>query len=191
MPADDAASATLPSLPYRVAALAARKPTRFAFTPDGRARAAIAAALDLLELPQLTLKGEITAQGRNDYLLNAALTATVVQPCAISLAPVATRITETIARRYLQDFTDPTGDETELADELDAEPLPEVIDIAAVAMEALLLALPLFPRAPGVALANVTATAPGAQPLDDAALKPFAGLAGLAAKLKSPGGDAA
>lgn len=190
MPADDAAQNALPSLPLRIATLAARKPTRFAFAPDAQARRLIAAALDLLDLPRLTLKGEITAQGRHDYILSAALVAVVIQPCAISLVPVTTQITETIARRYLQDFSEPTGDETELLDEPDAEPLPEVIDIAAVAMEALLLALPLFPRAPGAALGVVMATAPGAQPLDDAALKPFAGLAGLAARLKSSGEDA-
>ena len=189
MPTDDPGPDALPTLPYRVAALASRKPTRFAFAPDAGARRRIAAALDLLDLRHLTLKGEILPQGRNDYTLNAALAAVVVQPCAISLAPVTTQITETIARRYLQDFTEPTGLETELADEMDAEPLPEVIDIAAVAMEALLLALPLFPRAPGAALGDAVATAPGAQPLDDAALKPFAGLAGLAARLKTPGTD--
>ncbi len=36
------------------------------------------------------------------------------------------------------------------------EPLPEIIDIGAVATEALELALPLYPRAPGVALGEAS-----------------------------------
>ena len=69
----------------------------------------------------------------------------------------------------------------------DAEALPEVIDVAAVAIEALALALPLYPRAKGIDLGSVVATPPGAQPLTDETLKPFAGLAGLADKMKKSG----
>lgn len=191
MPVDDAATTplsapALPSQPYRTAALASRKPTRFAFTPDAAARRQIALALDLIELPRCSFKGEFQPQGRHDYLLNASLHAIVMQPCAISLAPVTTEIRETVTRCYSQEYVEPTGDETELQDDLDAEPLPEVVDIAAVAIEALLLALPLFPRAPGAVLGEISIAAPGVQPLDDAALMPFAGLAGLAARLKTP-----
>ena len=50
---------------------------------------------------------------------------------------------------------------------------------AAVAIEALALALPLYPRAPGVDLGQVLAGPPGENPLTEADLKPFAGLAKL------------
>jgi hypothetical protein len=51
------------------------------------------------------------------------------------------------------------------------------------------LALPLYPRAPGAALGAITATPPGAAPLGDAELKPFASLAALRTKLEG-GSDA-
>ena len=49
----------LPSQPYRVTALPTRKPMRFTFAPDAAGRAAIAAELGLLDLPELRLAGEI------------------------------------------------------------------------------------------------------------------------------------
>ena len=66
------------------------------------------------------------------------------------------------------------------------DPLPEVIDVATVALEALALALPLYPRAPGAELGEAVYTAPGATPLRDEDLRPFAGLAALKSRL-APG----
>ena len=43
----------------------------------------------------------------------------------------------------------PDGDEVEMPEDDTVEPMPEVIDLAEVAAEALALALPLYPRAPG------------------------------------------
>ncbi len=183
------ANPALPTLFFRTTALGSRKPTRFSFTPDAAARKAIASVLDLIELPKLQMKGEILPQGRNDLVLKAMFSAVVVQPCSVTLAPVTSAIAEAVERRYLKDFTEPQADELELHDELDAEPLPEVIDVVAVAIEALMLALPLFPRADGAALGEVVVTAPGLQPLSDAQLKPFAGLAGLAERMKTPKND--
>ena len=71
-----------------------------------------------------------------------------------------------------------------------AEPLPEVIDLTEVTREALALALPLYPRAPGAELGEAVFAAPGTAPIRDEDLKPFAGLAALKAKLE-PGGDGA
>ena len=67
------------------------------------------------------------------------------------------------------------------------EPMPEVIDLAEIAAEALALALPLYPRAPGAEFAEGLHAAEGVTPLTDADLKPFAGLQGLAAKLAAQG----
>lgn len=186
MPPQPPADLLLPTLPLRSATFAARKPTRFDFAPDAPARAAIAAALDLLDLPALRLKGEIAPEGRHDCRLKADLQAEVVQPCGITLAPVRSTLTEPVERLYLKDFTEPRAEETELLDGLDAEPLPEMIDIAAVAIEALSLALPPFPRAPGAELGVVEVAGRGVVPLREADLKPFAGLADLAARLRSP-----
>lgn len=182
MTADDSASPD--ALRFRVAGLAQKKPTRFDFAPGEAGRAEIAAELGLIELPLLRMKGELRPVGRRDFELVADLTATAVQPSALSLEPVTTQISESVLRRYLADFAYPEGDEAEMPEDDTAEPLPETIDIPAVAAEVLALALPLYPRAPDEELGEAVFAEPGVAPLREADLKPFAGLAGLADKLR-------
>jgi uncharacterized metal-binding protein YceD (DUF177 family) len=72
------------------------------------------------------------------------------------------------------------------------EPMPDVIDLADIAAEALALALPEYPRAPGVEFSPVLHAADGVVPVADADLKPFAGLQGLARQMADkakPGSD--
>lgn len=177
-------------LVFRTASLSARKPTRFAFHPDTATRAAMSAALGLLDLPSFDFRGEIRPVGRHDFELTAALSARAVQPCSVTLAPVPCTITEAVRRRYDAAFAPPEAEEVEMTDD-EVEAMPEVIDIAAVATEALALALPLYPRAPGAALGEAVFAQPGVAPISDGDLKPFAGLAGLAARLKNGGSDPA
>ena len=172
----------LPSQPYATAQLLRRRQTTVTFAPDGAARAAIAQALDLTELPAFKLTGEIAPAGKHDLSLIARITARVVQPCSVTLAPVETRIDDAVTRRYLADFDLPEGTEIEMPDDDTSDPLTDSIDVAAVAIEALALALPLYPRAPGADLGEAVFAAPGAAPLRDADLRPFAGLASLVAK---------
>lgn len=181
-------SAALPSHPLRTQSLSNRKPTRFDLAPDAAGRAAIAAALGLLELPALRLKGELRPVGRQDFDLVAELVASAVQPCSLTLAPVPSEIREEISRRYLAEMATPEGDEVEMADP-DTDPLPEVIDLAAIAAEALALALPLYPRAAGASLGEAVFAPPGVAPIKAEDLKPFAGLSALAEKLKKPDSD--
>lgn len=178
-------SPALPSLPYRTATLASRKPTRFDFRPDAEGRAAMAAALDLIALPAFRLSGEFRPVGKRDFDLVATLTAEAVQPCSVSLAPVPCTLNDGVHRRYVADYVAPEGDEVEMTDD-ETDALPEVIDLAEVAVEALALALPLYPRAAGAELGEAVFAAPGVAPLADTDLKPFAGLAALADKLKKP-----
>lgn len=178
----------LPGLPYRTATLASRKPTRFDFRPDSAGRAAMAAALGLIELPAFRLSGEFRPVGKRDFDLVATLSAEAVQPCSVTLAPVPCSLTEPVHRRFVADYALPEGEEVEMGDD-ETDPLPEVIDLAEVAVEALALALPLYPRAPGVELGEAVFAAPGVAPLADTDLKPFAGLSALAEKLKKPESD--
>lgn len=181
------ADAPLPiSHPLRVATLASKKPTRFDIKPDAAQSALLAAVLDISAVRQMRFKGELRPVGRHDYDLEAELVAEVEQPCAITLVPVITPIRETVRRRYLADMEMPTGDEAEMPDDDTQEPLPEVIDLGAVAVEALALALPMYPRAPGATLPEAVFTAPGVAPLRDEDLRPFAGLASLAERLAKP-----
>ncbi len=176
----------LPSLVFRVAAIAGRSATHVRFTPDPAARKAISAALGLLDLPHMQFDGEIRPSGKRDLVLSGTLTALAIQPCSVSLEPVRTRINETVVRQYLADFQIADGEEVEIPEDDTLEPLGETIDAAQVAIEALALALPLYPRAPGVDLGDVTVAAPGISPMSDADLKPFAGLAKLIDKSQSP-----
>lgn len=168
----------------RTAALSGRKPTRFRYAPDPAARAALSRALGLSDLPALSLTGEIRPVGKGDFRLEARLSARAVQPCSITLAPVPAAVDEDILRIYLADYAAPEAEEAEIRADDDSEPLPETIDLADLAGEALMLALPLYPRAPGAGLGSMVFAPPGAEPLTDEALKPFAGLSGLAGALK-------
>lgn len=176
------------SQPIRVADLPARKPTRFDLQPDADALPLIAAVVGADAVRKLRFKGELRPTGRHDFTLQAELGATVVQPCVVTLAPVTTRLDEQVTRHYLAEMPEPEADEAEMPEDDTAEPLPEVIDLGAVLLEALALALPLYPRAPDAELGDGSFAPPGAEPLTDEAVRPFAGLAGLRDKL-SKGSD--
>lgn len=175
------------SHPFRVADLAGRRPTRFTLAPGVGERAAIAAELGLLDLPELSFSGELRPVGRGDWHLSGQLTARVVQPCVVTLVPVTTAISEDVTRRYLAEMPAPEGDEIEMPEDDTAEPLPAVIDAGVVMTEALALALPLYPRARGAELGDVQVTEPGKPALRDEDLRPFANLAELM-KRKDPQG---
>lgn len=171
------------TLPFVVRALPPKKPVRFDLNPDAATRAAIAAALEISAVDALSFKGELRPVGRRDIVLEGRLVAAVVQPCGITLEPVRTAITEPVTRRYQADWVMPEAAEVEMPEDDTTEALPEVIDAGVVAVEALALALPLYPRAPGAALGEAAFQEPGVAPLGDADLKPFAGLAALRDKL--------
>lgn len=177
------------SLPFRVATLSPRKPTRFDIVADAAQCRALAEELDLSRVENLSFKGEIRPSGKRDFTVVADLSARIVQPCSISLVPVKTAIAEQVERKFLADFVVPEGLELEMHDGDDAiEPLPEVIDVGFLATEALALLVPLYPRAPGAELGDVAVTEPGVVALRDGDLKPFAGLAALKAKLGGQNG---
>lgn len=181
--------------PLRVSALAVRTATTFALEPDAATRAVIAQDINILRLRKLKFVGKIEATGKSDWVLSGTLGATVVQECGVTLDPVTTRIDQTVQRTFLAHMPEPDGDEVEMPEDDTIEQLGPVIDPAAVALEALILALPLYPRAEGLvsddADANgngheatgLEAAPPGKPPLTDAAVKPFAGLAALRDKM--------
>lgn len=168
-----------PAPAWRTGALSHRKPTRFGWNAGPQARQDLARALDLQGIARLRLEGEIRPEGRADFLLSARLEAEVTQSCVVTLAPVPARIDEPVLRRYLAEFAWPEGDEVEIPEDDSAEPLPERIDLAEVALEQLALALPPYPRAPGAELGEAVFAEPGTEALRDQDLKPFAGLASL------------
>lgn len=179
-PPSSAASPTA----LRTAALSHRRPTAFHWQPGAGERAALAAELGLITISALDFRGAIHPEGRTDFRLEGRLLAEVVQPCVVTLAPVPASLDEPVLRRYLADPAEPAGDEAEMPEDDSIDPLPATIDLTAVAIEALVLALPPYPRAPGAGLGEGTGAAafgpPGSAPLRDDDLKPFAALAALA-----------
>ncbi|MDF1801283.1 DUF177 domain-containing protein [Thalassovita sp.] len=178
---------TNPSSPvFRVADLSQNRPTRFEVNPAAEEMSAIAEQLGLLGLRKLRFTGQIVAEGQRDWRLVAELGATVVQPCVLSLEPVTTRIDDSVTRRFLAqmpDDEDTEEEEIEMPEDDSIEPLGKMIDPSTVMIEALSLALPLYPRADGAALGDAAFTEPGKEALKDEDLKPFAGLAALRDKL--------
>ena len=151
--------------------------------PPADERAAIAATLGLDGLRKLRLVGRLVPEGRHDWRLEAELGATVVQPCVVTMDPVTTRIDEAVLRRYVEGLSYPDGSEVEMPQDDSVEPLPAAVDLAQVMIEALSLALPAWPRAPGVPPADALAAPAGAVPLTDEAVRPFAGLGALRDRL--------
>ena len=171
------------ALRFRVSDLKARTATAFDMQLSGAQLARLAADVGADKLRKLRFRGELRPLGQRDWILQARLGATVVQPCVVSLAPVVTRIDEDVRRTYLADMPVVHDPEAEIPEDDSIEPLGPVIDAGAVLAEALALAMPLYPRAPGVELGDVTVSEPGAARLQSAEIKPFAGLAALREKL--------
>ena len=156
-----------------------RTPASFELVPDADARAALTGRLGLRGLRKLRFAGTLTPEGKRDWRLDATLGATVVQSCVVTLEPVTTRIDEAVERRYVAEPASlPEGEEIEMPDE-SVEELPGALDVGAVMEEALALALPPWPRAPGVELGEAVYAEPGSPPMTDEDTRPFAGLKGL------------
>lgn len=173
---------------WRVRALSPTRQHRFDLRPDTAAQAEIAAALGLGlgGLRKLRLAGTLTVEDRADWRLDARLGATVTQDCVVTLAPVTTRIEADITRRFLDDWPPAAeqGSEVEMPEDDSIDPLGDEIDLWAVMVEALALALPDYPRADRAAPAPGRAAPPDAAPADDDPPRPFAALEGLRRKLK-------
>lgn len=178
---------TLPwTHPFSVADLPGKRATDFLITPDVDLKKQIAVDLQLAGVRKLVFSGEITANGKSDWLLKGKLGATVIQYCIITLERVTTRIDEDIQRTYTAAEPEyETGSELEMPQDESIEELGDTIDPGMVMVEALTLSLPQFPRSPNAALNETIFTEPGKSPMSDAQARPFSGLSGLRSKLNN------
>ena len=177
----------LPRSQLRLADLATRRATSFELVPTADERRAVAEALGIIGVKKLRFSGQLEPMGQTDWRLQAELGATVVQSCVVTLDPVTTRIDEPVMRNYLANLPEPEAAEAEMPEDDTNDPLPAVIDLAQVMIEALALALPLYPRAEGADLGDAVFTEPGAAPMTDDDAKPFAGLGALRESLGKKG----
>ena len=185
------AEAELPEAPLQhlleVATLSRAIETSFDLSPNRAMLDRIAVFLGLEALTTLRFKGHIQPRKKENWRIEARLTATLEQACVITLVPVPEKIDEQIVRDLLPSHQARENDAAEI--ELTAEDGPDYfadhIDIAAIALEQLALALEPYPRAPGAELKSDVFSAPGVAPLTDADLKPFAKLADLKERLEN------
>jgi len=171
--------ARLPRRQIRLSDLSNRKASDILLEPDAAERAAIADVLGIPAIRKLRFEARLVPLGQRDWRLEARLGATVVQDCVVTLAPVTTRIDEDVTRSYLAQLPEIDAAEIEMPEDDTLEALPETLDLAAVMIEALALALPPYPRAADADVAEAVFTEPGKAPLRDEDVRPFAGLAGL------------
>lgn len=145
-PPEQISTLSVPAFRMRVADLNPRRPHRIEIVPDAGMRAALAEALGLIGLAALRLEGSLQAVGAQDWVLDARMEADVVQPCVVSLGPVSSHLSEDLHRRWTPDLPEPESDDAEMGDD-EVDLLGPVIDLGAVLTEALILALPPWPRA--------------------------------------------
>lgn len=179
---------SLPTHPIRLTDQKSRGTIPFDLVPNKVQSEAIAADLGILGLAKVVLRGTLVPEGRRDWRLDAQLGARVTQACGVTLAPVMTRIDEAVTRRFAAEVDAVGPGEVEMPADVDTDPLPDVLDLYAVLTEALALALPAFPRAPGVAFDGIAVTAKGATPLTPGN-RPFADLGALRDKLATDTGE--
>lgn len=177
------------SHPVRFAELSQRKPTVLRLVPDEGQLEALADRLGVDVVRKLRMDVALRPGPGADWSLEGALGATVVQPCVVTTEPVSTRIEEQIDRRYAAAWEEPTGDEVEMPEDDNVEPLPATLDLGFVLEEILALCIPDYPRADGADDLDLSAAPPGAEPLTDEAMRPFAGLAALRARMEDEDGD--
>ncbi|SRR5690606_2948788 len=163
-----------------------RRGREFAFdiAPDGAETARLARLFDARFVRKMRFEGMIRTDGP-DLVLEAGLGATVGQTCVVTLEPVTTRIDVGVRRRFvpMEEF----GSEIDVSPEDDdeIEPLEDRIDLGLVAIEALALALPAYPRKEGAAGGTASSAPAGAGPLEEEAeARPFASLAALRERLE-------
>ena len=178
-------SPDLPQQIIRIADLGKSSRTKFEVVWSYDDCKAAAEILGALSLSKMKFVGHLAPSGKNDWELTGKIGASVIQECVVTLEPVKTRIDMPVLRRYLANPPVSDADsEVEIDWAEEEEPLVPEIDLSALALEAIALEIPDYPRAEGATLPETNFTEPGIAPLTDQDVRPFAGLAGLKDLLK-------
>ena len=146
--------------------------------------------LDLLSIKKVSLVGKLSPLSINEWSLKAKLRATVKQKCVISFKPVQTIVCEPINRTFSSSALQNTfeADDDGVSPVIFDDTLQELndhIDLAEIIFEELTLILPHYPKIEGAELGYYSVTEPGAKPLTDENIKPFAQLSKLKDKLSN------
>lgn len=167
------------SPPWTVPLAAAEVPEtgrHVTLTADEATRAAVARLAGVRDIPQLDAVFDLARRGRDGLHVTGTVTARVGQDCVVTLEPMESEVAEPVDVLYLP----PEMAAARLGnmDDEQAESGPDIapldsdhIDLGALAMEFLLLAIDPYPRKPGAEF-----LAPAAE---DETPHPFAVLAAL------------
>ncbi|MBE9476477.1 MAG: DUF177 domain-containing protein [Proteobacteria bacterium] len=170
--------------PIRLGDVPKSKGISFDVNFSGTELIAIADVLSAITVKKMRIQGKISPSGKKDWVLQAKVGATVVQTCVITLNPVQTRVDTPVTRKYVTDYVvNPDESVTEMTTDESIEPLVAEIDIAEIAIEAVALALPDYPKSHDAQLETAVFTEAGVTPMTDEDTKPFASLASLKDKL--------
>lgn len=163
---------------------------------DAAARAALAKRFDIPEVTSLSYD-LTTRPWRTGVRVTGSIAGGVIQECVVTLDPVPGEIDEDVDRGFLPMETlyseDKPGSEHEVVADSELgdipEPLTDPLDMADIVAETLGVALDPYPRSADAQEAVFSSIPPGAEPIVEAEIKPFAGLAALRAKMDESGSD--
>lgn len=169
--------------------------TAFRIEADEAALGRLARHLDVDAVEGVVFAGTLAPSGNTGWRLDGRITGTLRQTCVVTLDPIETALDRRVVRRFepgaasasVVAFTlEGTGDPDEAEDD-GPDPLGDEIDLGLILVEELALSVDPYPRKPGAEHGQSLHAAPGVAPLDDAAMKPFAGLAELRKKMADEG----
>lgn len=161
------------------------------FQPDPDLQARVADFLGLRELSHWRIRGTLSPEGDDAWRLKARMTANAVQSCVVTLDPVPQKIDTELERLFVpEDGPDALmTEDIDLEQDDEIEVYGDILTLGSVALEALALELDPYPRSTETSEVNLSAAPPGIAPLTDEAMRPFAALSALKAKLEGEGRD--
>lgn len=140
-------------------------------------RAALARRFGIIRIDKVVADARLEREG-GAVRVAGRLAADVVQACVVTLEPVATHVAEDFSILFERNGTPPLADRVHVVDpdEEDIEVLAgPKIDLGEIVAEQLALALPSYPRKPGVEFGTYTTDSGGENPTPEPRL-PFSGL---------------
>ena len=166
-----------------IASLFLKKPNPFLLVLRRKAAAAMADDIGAIEIKKLRFEGTVVSTGASAWQLTGKLGATVIQECVVSLFPVKTRLDIDVVRNFSTEKPRGAARPYAPVPELDIEVVAKSIDLAAVAREALLLELPIYPKIEGAKATQSNCSGVNEPDFNEDGRRPFASLSELRNRL--------
>lgn len=157
----------------------------FLIIPDRDQCEALANMLNVSFVRKLRFEGTMSPYQTHDWLLEAKLHATIIQPCSVTTKPVTTRIESPYEVKLIKHLPKSDDQDVEAPDDETAEPLGNEVNLLHIMESALSLEIPDFPRSESAETVDIVVGPAGRGDDDTNTRKPFAGLAELKNKLAS------